>query len=44
MSLKNKNQSPLVGNRIPPNSIESEVAVLGAMMLSQKAIEKAEGC
>jgi len=36
------NQSPLVGNRIPPNSVESEMAVLGAMMLSQKAVEKAE--
>ena len=32
--------SPLVGNRIPPNSTEAEVAVLGAMMLSNKAISK----
>lgn len=32
--------SPLVGNRIPPNSTEAEIAVLGALMLSNKAISK----
>jgi len=37
-----QHNSPIVGNRIPPNSVESEMAVLGAMMLSKKAIEKAE--
>ena len=37
-----QHNSPIVGNRIPPNSSESEIAVLGAMMLSKKAIEKAE--
>lgn len=30
-----------VGNLIPPNSMEAEVAVLGAMILSEKAIWKA---
>lgn len=40
---KNNNMkvSPIVGNRIPPNSLEAEVAVLGAMMLSKQAISKA---
>ncbi len=33
--------SPIVGNRIPPNSMEAEVAVLGAMMLNKQAISKA---
>ena len=33
--------SPIVGNRVPPNSMEAEVAVLGAMMLNKQAISKA---
>jgi replicative DNA helicase len=33
--------SPIVGNRVPPNSTEAEVAVLGAMMLNKQAISKA---
>ena len=33
--------NPIVGNRVPPNSIEAEVAVLGAMMLNKQAISKA---
>lgn len=33
--------SPIVGNRIPPNSNEAEIAVLGAMMLNKQAISKA---
>ncbi len=30
-----------VGNRVPPNSVEAEISVLGAMMLSKEAISKA---
>lgn len=30
-----------VGNQIPPNSMETEIAVLGSMMLNEKAIWKA---
>jgi len=36
----NMKVSPIVGNRIPPNSLEAEIAVLGAMMLSKQAISK----
>lgn len=40
----NKNRkevNPIFANRVPPNSIDAEVAVLGAMMLSSHAISKA---
>jgi replicative DNA helicase len=37
----NKTDTSQVGNRIPPNSVEAEVSVLGAMMLSKEAISKA---
>lgn len=38
---KDASISPIVGNRIPPNSNEAEIAVLGAMMLNKQAISKA---
>ncbi|GAB5466098.1 MAG: replicative DNA helicase [Candidatus Kapaibacteriales bacterium] len=36
-----KQNSPIIG-RIPPNSREVEIAVLGAMMISKQALNKAE--
>lgn len=36
----NKNLKPILGNFVPPHSLDSEMAVLGAMLLDNSAISK----